>query len=78
MADAVRELMGDAYPELREPSFARVLPMILSEETRFGHTLDIGLKKLEAHLSLWTPEALERARALSTERPLIGPFELRI
>src|SRR6267378_4064810 len=75
MADAVRELMGDAYPELREPSFARVLPMILSEETRFGHTLDIGLKKLEAHLSLWTPEALERARALSTERPLIGPFD---
>jgi alanyl-tRNA synthetase len=75
MAHAVRELMGDAYPELREPSFARVLPMILSEETRFGHTLDIGLKKLEAHLSQWSPEALERARSLSTERPLIGPFD---
>jgi alanyl-tRNA synthetase len=75
MGHTVGELMGDAYPELRESTFARVLTTILSEETRFGHTLDIGLKKLEGHLSQWTPEALERARSLSSERPVIGPFD---
>jgi len=50
MVPTVRDLMGDAYPELREPGAARVPDIILAEEERFGHTLDIGLRKLEEEL----------------------------
>jgi alanyl-tRNA synthetase len=75
MVNVVRNLMGEAYPELREPAAARLPEIVLAEEKRFGHTLDIGLNKLEAHLSHWTPEALERARSLAIEKPVIGPFE---
>jgi alanyl-tRNA synthetase len=46
MVFAVRDLMQDAYPELKE-STERVSRTVLSEEQRFAHTLDIGLKKLE-------------------------------
>jgi len=75
MVNVVRNLMGEAYPELREPAAARLPEIVLAEEKRFGHTLDIGLNKLEAHLSHWTPEALERARSLAIEKAVIGPFE---
>ncbi|HYM05179.1 MAG TPA: alanine--tRNA ligase [Terriglobales bacterium] len=52
MVFAVRDLMQDAYPELKE-SADRVSRTVLAEEQRFAHTLDIGLKKLEEafHLS---------------------------
>ena len=43
----VRSLMGDAYPELREPSATRFPEIVVSEEIRFGHTLAIGMKKLD-------------------------------
>jgi len=46
MVFAVRELMQDAYPELKE-SAERVSKAVQAEETRFAHTLDIGLKRLE-------------------------------
>jgi alanyl-tRNA synthetase len=46
MVFAVRDLMQDAYPEVRETA-DRVSKAVLAEETRFAHTLDIGLKKLE-------------------------------
>src|SRR5439155_2887788 len=46
MVFAFRDLMQDAYPELKETA-ERVSNMVLSEETRFAHTLDIGLEKLE-------------------------------
>ena len=46
MVYAVRDLMKDAYPELIESS-KRVAEVVLSEEKRFAHTLDLGLKKLE-------------------------------
>ena len=49
MVFAVRDLMQDAYPELRESS-ERVCKAILAEETRFAHTLDLGLRKLEDDL----------------------------
>jgi alanyl-tRNA synthetase len=45
MVFAVRDLMKDAYPELIE-SANRVSETIKGEETRFAHTLDIGLKRL--------------------------------
>jgi len=50
MVQTVRELMGEAYPELREPGAARVPEIVLAEENRFGHTLDIGLRRLEEEL----------------------------
>ncbi|MGA8617257.1 MAG: alanine--tRNA ligase [Candidatus Sulfotelmatobacter sp.] len=46
MVFAVRDLMRDAYPELKETA-ERVSQYVLAEETRFAHTLDIGLEKLE-------------------------------
>ena len=50
LLQTVRDLMGDAYPELREPAAERVPEIVLAEEKRFGHTLDIGLRKLEEEL----------------------------
>ena len=46
MVFAVRDLMQDAYPELNE-SADRVAKAVQVEETRFAHTLDLGLEKLE-------------------------------
>jgi alanyl-tRNA synthetase len=46
MVFAVRDLMQDAYPELKETT-ERVSRVVLSEENRFAHTVDLGLKKLE-------------------------------
>ena len=43
---AVRDLMQDAYPELKE-SADRVSKAVLAEETRFANTLNVGLEKLE-------------------------------
>ena len=50
MVVTVRELMGEGYPELLEPSADRVPDIVLAEEIRFGRTLDIGLRKLEEEL----------------------------
>ena len=49
MVFAVRDLMRDAYPELNETS-ERVSKAVQGEETRFAHTMDVGLEKLEALL----------------------------
>jgi len=49
MVFAVRDLMQDAYPELKETA-DRVSKVVLAEESRFAHTLDLGLKKLEDDL----------------------------
>ena len=46
MVFAVRDLMQDAYPELKETA-ERVSKAVLAEERRFANTLDLGLKKLE-------------------------------
>ncbi len=51
MVLAVCDLMQDAYPELKE-SADRVAKTVLSEEQRFAHTLDIGLRKLEDAIRL--------------------------
>ena len=49
MVFAVRDLMQDAYPELMETAH-RVSETVRIEETRFAHTLDVGLEKLESLL----------------------------
>lgn len=52
MVFSVRDLMQDAYPELKEAA-DRVSKAILAEETRFAHTMSFGME----HLS---QEALRR------------------
>jgi len=49
MVFAVRDLMNDAYPELNETA-ERVSRAVLAEEVRFGHTMEVGLEKLETLL----------------------------
>ncbi|MGD0165166.1 MAG: alanine--tRNA ligase [Candidatus Sulfotelmatobacter sp.] len=49
MVFAVRDLMNDAYPELTGEA-ERISKAVLAEETRFAHTLGLGLQKLEQDL----------------------------
>ena len=49
MVFAVRDLMRVAYPELNETA-ERVSRAVQVEETRFAHTMDVGLEKLETLL----------------------------
>ena len=49
MVFSVRDLMQDAYPELKDTA-ERVSKAVLAEETRFAHTMEVGLKKLEEDL----------------------------
>jgi alanyl-tRNA synthetase len=75
----VRQLMGGAYPQLLEPAAARVPEIVLSEEKRFGQTLDIGLRKLEGELSpyltkrrsLHELQELQRRADQTTQQPLV-------
>ena len=56
MIFAVRDLMQDAYPELKETT-DRVSKAVLAEEKRFANTLDIGLKRLDDDLALFGQRA---------------------
>ncbi len=53
MVFAVRDLMQEAYPELNETA-DRVSKAVQVEETRFAHTMDVGLEKLETLLKTST------------------------
>jgi alanyl-tRNA synthetase len=66
MVYAVRDLMADAYPELDE-SADHVARVVLEEEKRFSHTLDIGLSKLESDLA---PLIAERKLSKRPEKGL--------
>src|SRR5579871_3054300 len=50
MVVAVTQLMGSAYPELVEPSAAKIPSIVLGEERRFGATLALGQSKLDDYL----------------------------
>jgi alanyl-tRNA synthetase len=50
MVDAVLEVMAEAYPELDE-NRDKISSVLLTEEVRFGRTLELGLRKLEEVLS---------------------------
>jgi len=51
MVFAVRDLMQDAYPELNE-SIDRVSKAVRAEETRFAHTMDLGLRRLKEDIQM--------------------------
>ncbi len=57
----VCDLIQDAYPELKE-SAGRVSKAVLAEETRFAHTLDLGLSTLEQELSHARLEAAQHLK----------------
>jgi alanyl-tRNA synthetase len=57
-ADRVTELMGDEYPLLAEQR-SLTHKWLASEEQSFGHTLELGLKRLD--------ELIERARETGAE-----------
>ena len=59
MVFAVRDLMQDAYPELNETA-DRVSKAVQVEETRFAHTMDVGLEKLEDAAASSPPERTRR------------------
>jgi alanyl-tRNA synthetase len=61
MVFTVRDLMQDAYPELRESS-ERASKAVFAEERRFNSTMEIGLAKLEEDLAPLIT-AREHARA---------------
>jgi alanyl-tRNA synthetase len=65
MVFSVRDLMQDAYPELKETA-DRVSKAVLAEETRFAHTMEVGLKKLEDDLE----PLLETIRKDPSARPV--------
>jgi alanyl-tRNA synthetase len=74
MVFAVRDQMKDAYPELID-SAERVSKVVLTEETRFAHTLNLGLDKLEQDLAPLVAErrlALDPAGALQELRDKFG------
>ncbi len=50
MASSVHAEMRGAYPELNE-TIDRVRKVLAAEDSRFAHTLDIGLKKLDEELA---------------------------
>ena len=62
MVFAVRDLMQDAYPELKETA-DRVSKAVLAEETRFAHTLDVGLDKTRRNCSSSRGNSLAGAEA---------------
>jgi alanyl-tRNA synthetase len=64
MVFSVRDLMQDAYPELKETA-ERVSKAVSAEENRFAHTLDLGLRKLEEALGFQIMEQHRRELAMS-------------
>ncbi len=51
MVNAVRMVMGQAYPEILEAVAPRLTDIVLAEEKRFSSTLAIGLRRLDEELA---------------------------
>jgi alanyl-tRNA synthetase len=92
MVFAVRDLMQDAYPELKETS-ERASKAVLVEEQRFAHTLTEGLARLEDAIMLvvmntpgvvqpkggiWTLDAIRdlASRGTSLQLPGVEAFKV--
>ncbi|MGE5324758.1 MAG: alanine--tRNA ligase [Actinomycetota bacterium] len=69
MVFAVRDLMQNAYPELRETA-ERVAKVVHEEERRFAHTLDAGLARLEADLQEVRRNMANAQRIVTEDEPL--------
>jgi alanyl-tRNA synthetase len=75
MIFAVRDLMQDAYPELHETA-ERVSKVVHAEETRFAHTLDLGLKRLEEKIQeiLYEFVLRKEGRTVREETEVVKPI----
>jgi alanyl-tRNA synthetase len=71
MVFAVRDSMQDAYPELKE-SADRVSKAVHAEETRFAHTLGVGLQRLEEDLAK-AREAYDTVKTLVSDPAKVVP-----
>jgi alanyl-tRNA synthetase len=71
MVFAVRDLMKDAYPELIETS-SHVSNVISSEETRFAHTLEVGLDELEGDFTKARGRKIEGIRNFLAQKQAGG------
>jgi len=74
MVFAVRDEMGEAYPELKETA-ERVAKVVKAEEEQFARTLEIGSKELdslvyEATLIRWKDIAELRGRTMTRQHNL--------
>jgi alanyl-tRNA synthetase len=74
MIFTVRDLMRDAYPELNETA-ERVSKAVLAEETRFAHTMEVGLQRLEQDLRQ-AKEAYDNVSALLADPSKVVPPDL--
>ena len=69
MVFAVRDLMQDAYPELNETA-DRVSKVVITEETRFLHTMTFGLAQLQQEVIRPRNDAISTLlNELDEERP---------
>jgi alanyl-tRNA synthetase len=68
MVRNVRDLMGDAYPELRDSAASRVPDIVLAEEKQFANTLERGEDELQTILTRVTCERVDTLlKKLETE-----------
>jgi alanyl-tRNA synthetase len=67
MVFAVRDLMQNAYPEMKEAS-NQASKIVLAEEKRFSNTLEVGLEHLEFNI-----DVIVKAAVASPETPLVYP-----
>src|SRR5438105_608667 len=74
MVFAVRDLMQDAYPELKE-NVDRVSRAVHVEETRFVHTLELGLKRLEEDFEQTKHHQFQEYLAGLLEKNSLAPVE---
>jgi alanyl-tRNA synthetase len=69
MVFAVRDLMQDAYPELKETA-DRVSKVVLAEETRFAHTMSFGIAHLQQEVGRARMDAMSNLLdELDEEKP---------
>ncbi len=71
MVEAVRDEMQDAYPELAE-SADRVARVVRAEEERFGRTLALGSKQLDAAIEQVRKESETASRCCRARPPSIS------
>jgi alanyl-tRNA synthetase len=74
MVFAVRDLMQDAYPELKD-SADRISRTVHAEETRFGNTMALGLQKLEQDL-MEVLRRYELAKKITAAEDPIEEFQI--
>jgi alanyl-tRNA synthetase len=74
MVSAVRDLMRDAYPELNETA-ERIAKIVVSEETRFAHTLRVGLDGLREALSAQNIIHASEFEEISRHNPGMTPAQ---